>query len=114
MTKTVPITEEGNGKEVCRLADEVDKRGSRDDDKPVGARASGFRRDRGDTCSRLSAGIVMLTQPKSQSVGQTCSFETDSLGSDEVCDRCTEKGSLLAERHLNLKPYCGKTRCTEF
>ena len=23
MTKTVPITEEGNGKEVCRLADEV-------------------------------------------------------------------------------------------
>ncbi|NQE05838.1 hypothetical protein C5S32_08200 [ANME-1 cluster archaeon GoMg1] len=26
MTKTVPITEEGNGKEVCRLADEVDKR----------------------------------------------------------------------------------------
>ena len=28
MTKTVPITEEGNGKDVCRLADEVDKRGS--------------------------------------------------------------------------------------
>jgi hypothetical protein len=25
MTKTVPITEKGNGKEVCRLADEVDK-----------------------------------------------------------------------------------------
>ena len=30
MTKTVPITEEGNGKEVCRLADEVDKRRSQD------------------------------------------------------------------------------------
>ena len=25
MTKTVPITEEGNGREVCRLADEVGK-----------------------------------------------------------------------------------------
>jgi hypothetical protein len=30
MTKTVPITEEGNGKEVCRLADEVGKRRSQD------------------------------------------------------------------------------------
>ena len=30
MTKTVPITEEGNGKEVCRLADEVGKWGSQD------------------------------------------------------------------------------------
>jgi hypothetical protein len=39
-TKTVPITEEGNGKEVCRLGDEVDKRRSQDDDKPGGARTS--------------------------------------------------------------------------
>jgi hypothetical protein len=30
MTKTVPIIEEGNGKEVCRLADEVAKRRSQD------------------------------------------------------------------------------------
>jgi hypothetical protein len=30
MTKTVPITEDGNGKEVCRLADEVAKRRSQD------------------------------------------------------------------------------------
>ena len=30
MTKTVPITEKGNGKEVCRLADEVGKWGSQD------------------------------------------------------------------------------------
>jgi hypothetical protein len=56
MTKTVPITEEGNGREVCRLADEVDKRRSQDDDKPGGARTSGFRRDSGDTSSGLSAG----------------------------------------------------------
>jgi hypothetical protein len=34
MTKTVPITEKGNGKEVCRLADEVAKQRSWDDDKP--------------------------------------------------------------------------------
>jgi len=95
-TKTVPITEEGNGKEVWRLADEVDKRRSQDDDKPGGARTSGFRRDSGYTSSRLSAGIGMLIQPKSQSVGQTCSFDTDSFGSDEVDDRCTGKGSLRA------------------
>ena len=44
------------------------------------------------------AGIGMLTQPKSQSVGQTCAFETDSRGSDEICSRCTGKGSLRAER----------------
>jgi len=44
MTKTVPITgKKGNGKEVCRLADEVAKRRSWDDDKPGGARTSGFR-----------------------------------------------------------------------
>ncbi len=61
MTKTVPITEKGNGKEVCRLADEVAKRRSRGDDKPGGARTSGFRRDSGDKSSRLSAGIRMLT-----------------------------------------------------
>ncbi len=60
-TKTVPINEEGNGTEVCRLADEVDKRRSQDDDKPGGARTSGFRRDSGYTSSRLSAGIGMLT-----------------------------------------------------
>nr|QNO51523.1 hypothetical protein CBNPKNJC_00038 [Methanosarcinales archaeon ANME-1 ERB6] len=83
-------------------------------DKLGGARTSGFRRDSGDKSSRLSAGIWMLTKPKSQSVGQTGAFETDSRGSDEVCSRCTGKGSLQAERHLNLKPYCGKTRCTEF
>ena len=98
MTKTVPITEEGNGKEVCRLADEVDKRRSQDDDKPGGARTSGFRRDSGDKSSRLSAGIWMLTKPKSQSVGQTCAFEADSRGSDEVCGGYTGKGSLRAER----------------
>ena len=98
MTKTVPITEEGNGKEVCRLADEVDKRRSQEDDKLGGARTSGFRRDGGDTSSGHSAGIWMLTKPKSQSVGQTGTFETDSHGSDEVCSRCTGKGSLRAER----------------
>jgi hypothetical protein len=114
MTKTVPITEEGNGKEVCRLADEVAKRRGQDDDKPDGARTSGFRRDRGYTSFRLRAGIWMLTQPTSQSVGQTGALETDSRGSDEICDRCTGKGSLCADRRLNLKPYCGKTRRTEF
>ena len=51
----------GNGKEVCRLADEVAKRRSRGDDKPGGARTSGFRRDSGDKSSRLSAGLRMLT-----------------------------------------------------
>jgi hypothetical protein len=114
MTKTVPITEEGNGKVVCRLADEVAKRRGQDDDKPDGARTSGFRRDSGYTSSRLRAGIWMLTQPKSQRVGQTGALETDSCGSDEICDRCTGKGSLQADRHLSLKPYCGKTRRTEF
>jgi len=114
MTKTVPITEKGNGKEVCRLADEVGKWRSQGDDKLGGARTSGFRRDSGDTSSRLSAGMRMLIKPMSQSVGQTCSFETDSRGSDEVCDLCTGKGSLRAERRLNLKPYCGKTRRTNF
>jgi hypothetical protein len=113
-TKTVPITEEGNGKEVCRLADEVAKLRDQDDDKPGGARTSGFRRDNGNTSSRLRARIWMLTQPKSQSVGQTCALETDSRGSDEVCSGCTGKGSLRADRRLNLKPYCGKTRRTEF
>jgi len=99
MTKTVPITKKkGNGKEVCRLADEVAKRRNRDDDKPGGARTSGFRRDSGDTFSGLSAGIWMLTKPKSQSVGQTCAFEADSRGSDEVCGGYTGKGSLRAER----------------
>jgi len=48
-------------------------------DKLAGSRAVGFRRDSGDTSSRLSAGIRMLTKPTSQSVGQT---------------------SLQAERHL--------------
>jgi len=114
MTKTVPITEKGNGTEVCRLADEVAKRRSWGDDKPGGARTSGFRRDSGDTSSRLRAGIWMVTQPTSQSVGQTGARETDSRGSDEVCGRYTGKGSLRAERHLNLKPYGGKTRRTEF
>lgn len=115
MTKTVSITEKGNEKEVCRPADEVDKWGSQDDDKPGRARTSGFRRDSGDTSSRLSAGIWMLTKPMmSQSRGQTCAFETDSRGLDEVCSRCTGKGSLRAERRLSLKPYCGKTRRTEF
>jgi hypothetical protein len=57
MTKTVPITEEGNGKVVGRLVDEVAKRRGQDDDKPDGARTSGFRRDRGYTSSRLRAGI---------------------------------------------------------
>jgi hypothetical protein len=98
MTKTVPITEKGNGKEVCRLADGVDKRRSWDNDKPGGARTSGFRRDCGDTSFGLSAKIWVLTKPKSQSVGQTCTFETDSRGSDEICSRCTGKGSLRAER----------------
>jgi hypothetical protein len=96
MTKTVPITEEGNGKDVCRLADEVAKRRSWDDDKLGGARTSGFRRDSGDTSSRLSVGIWMLMKPKSQSVGQTCAFEADSRGSDEVCGGYTGKGSLRA------------------
>jgi len=40
-------------------------------DKLAGARAFGFRRDSGDTSSRLSAGIRMLTKPMSQSVDQT-------------------------------------------
>ena len=66
MTKTVPITgKKGNGKEVCRLADEVDKWRSWNDDKPGGARTSGFMRDSGYTSPRLSAGIGMSTQPKS-------------------------------------------------
>ena len=65
-------------------------------DKLGGARTSGFRRDSGNTSPRLSAGIWMLTKPKSQSGGQTCSFETDSRGSDEVCSWCTGKGSLRA------------------
>ena len=56
----------------------------------------------------------MVTQPTSQRVGQTGARETDSRGSDEVCGGYTGKGSLRAERHLNLKPYCGKTRRTEF
>jgi hypothetical protein len=64
MTKTVPITEEGNGKAVRRLADEVAKQRSQDDDKPGGARTSGFWRDRGYTSSRLITGIRMLAQPK--------------------------------------------------
>jgi hypothetical protein len=98
MTKTVPITKEGNGKDVCRLADEVGKRRSWDDDKPGGARTSGFRRDSGGTSSGLSAGIWMLTKPKSQSVCQTRAFEADSRGSDDVCGGYTEKGSLRAER----------------
>ena len=103
MTKTVPITEKGNGKEVCRLADEVDKWGSQDDDKPGGARTSGFRRDSGDTSLGLSAGIWMLTKPMSQSVGQTCAFETDSRGLDEVCSSCIGKGSLRAEEAPELE-----------
>jgi hypothetical protein len=40
----------------------------------------------------------MLKKPKSQSVGQTCAFEADSRGSDEVCGGYTGKGSLRAER----------------
>jgi len=103
MTKTVPITEKGNGKEVCRLADEGDKWGSQDDDKPGGARTSGFRRDSGDTSLGLSAGIWMLTKPMSQSVGQTCAFETDSRGLDEVCSSCIGKGSLRAEEAPELE-----------
>jgi len=114
MTKTVPITEKGNGKEVRRLADGVDKLRSQGDDKLGGARTSGFRRDSGETSPRPSAGIGMLAKPKSQSVGQTCACETDSRGLDEVCSRCAGKGSLRAEKRLNLKPYCGKTRRTEF
>ena len=42
------------------------------------------------------AGIRMVTKPKSQSVGQTGTFETDSRGSDEICSRCSGKGSLRA------------------
>jgi hypothetical protein len=78
------------------VADEVAKRRSWDDDKPGGARTSGFRRDSGDTSSGLSAKIWMLTKPKSQSVGQTRTFEADSRGSDEVCGGYTGKGSLRA------------------
>jgi len=40
-------------------------------DKLAGARAFGFRRDSGDTSSRLSAGIRILIKPMSQSVDQT-------------------------------------------
>ena len=40
-------------------------------DKLAGARAVGFRRDSGDTSSRLSAGIRILIKPMSQSVDQT-------------------------------------------
>jgi hypothetical protein len=36
-------------------------------------------------------------------VGQTCAFETDSRGSDEVCSRCTWKGSLRAEEAPELE-----------
>lgn len=93
MTKTVPITEQGNGKEVRRLADGVDKLRSQGDDKLGGARTSGFRRDSGETSPGLSAGIGMLAKPKSQSMGQTCASETDSRGLDEVCSRCAGKGS---------------------
>ncbi|GFP32925.1 hypothetical protein HKBW3S42_01234 [Candidatus Hakubella thermalkaliphila] len=114
MTKTVPITKEGNGKEVCRLTDEVNKWRSQDNDKLGGARTSGFRRDSGNTSPRLRTGIRMIIKPMSQSVGQTCTFGTDSRGSDNVCSGCTGKGSLQAGRRLNLKPYRGKTRCTEF
>jgi len=56
MTKTVSITEEGNGTEVCRLADEVAKWRSQDDGKLDGARTSGFRRDSENAFSRLRAG----------------------------------------------------------
>ena len=63
MTKTIPITEEGSGMEVYRLADETDKRGSQDDDKPGGARVSGFR--------RREWGYILQTQSWGKDVNRT-------------------------------------------
>ena len=59
MTKTVPITEKGNGKEVCRLADEVGKWGSQDMINLV---------ERGP----LGSGKAMGTHPPDSVLGYGC------------------------------------------
>ena len=77
--------------------------GTQPRNRPGGARTSGFRRDRGGTSSGLRAGIAVVTRTPSQSGGHIRAFEADSRGYDEVCGGYTGKGSLRAERHLNLK-----------
>lgn len=78
MTKTISITEKGSGMEIYRLADEVDKRRSQDNDKLGRARTPGFRGDSEDTSSRLRAGIMVLTKSQSQSMNQTWVAVIDS------------------------------------
>ena len=68
----------------------------------------------GETSSIHRDGTKMSTKLLSQGMSQTYGSRLDSCGSDVIFDRCLGKDSMLAGRRLNLKPYCGKTRCTEF